>query len=151
MQCDIKREAAKVSASFSGKIDKYEYLAGEEIIPFNQKQILEQAKFSYSLLSKALEKQTKTAENQIKNVIKCNALVKKYDDAKSNSDLFLKQKETFNKIVNERKDETIELTEINNFDDLTYYYKNHNASQKFNNFDNTFILFEEIKKMVKQC
>ena len=149
MQCDIKREAAKVSASFSGKIDKYEYLAGVEIIPFNQKQILEQAKFSYSLLSKALEKQTKTAENQIKNVIKCNALVKKYDDAKNNSDLFLKQKEIFNKIVNERKDETIELTEINNFDDLMYYYKNHNASQKFNNFDNTFILFEEIKKMVK--
>ena len=96
-----------------------------------------------------MEKQTKTAENQIKNVIKCNALVKKYDDAKNNSDLFLKQKEIFNKIVNERKDETIELTEINNFDDLMYYYKNHNASQKFNNFDNTFILFEEIKKMVK--
>ena len=97
-----------------------------------------------------MEKQTKTAQDQIKNVIKCNALVKKYDDAKNNSDLFLKQKEIFNKTVNERKDETIELTEINNFDDLTYYYKNHNASQKFNNFDNAFILHEEIiKKMVK--
>ena len=32
----------------SGKIDEYEYLAGEEILPFNQRQIMEQAKFAYS-------------------------------------------------------------------------------------------------------
>ena len=96
-----------------------------------------------------MEKQTKTAGDQIKNVIKCNALVKKYDDAKNNSDLFLKQKQIFNKLVNKRKDEIIEWPEKNNFDDLTYYCKNHNASQEFNNFDNAFIIHEEIKKMVK--
>ena len=41
----------------SGKIDKYEYLTGEEILLSNQKQIVEQAKFAYSPLAKAFEKQ----------------------------------------------------------------------------------------------
>ena len=41
-QIDINREAAKISALSSGKIDKYEYLPGEKILPSNQKQIIEQ-------------------------------------------------------------------------------------------------------------
>ena len=49
LQYDINREAAKISALSSGKIDKYEYLTGEEILPSDQKQIMEQAKFTYSL------------------------------------------------------------------------------------------------------
>ena len=60
IQYDINREAAKISALSSGKINKYEYLLGEEILPFNQKQIIEQAKFTYSPLGKAFEKQTET-------------------------------------------------------------------------------------------
>ena len=60
IQCDINREAAKISA----KIDKYEYLTGEKILSSNQKQIIEQAKFTYSPLGKAFEKQTKTIEDQ---------------------------------------------------------------------------------------
>ena len=47
LQYDINREAAKISALSSGKIDKYEYLTGEEILPSNQQQIIEQAKYSY--------------------------------------------------------------------------------------------------------
>ena len=46
------------------KIDKYEYLTGKEILPSNQQQIIEQAKFTYSLLGKAFEQQTKTIEDQ---------------------------------------------------------------------------------------
>ena len=46
------------------KIDKYEYLTGEEILPSNQQQIIEQAKFTYSPLGKAFEKQTKTIEDK---------------------------------------------------------------------------------------
>ena len=53
LQYDINREAAKISALSSGKIDKYEYLTGEEILPSNQKQIIEQAKFTYSPLGRA--------------------------------------------------------------------------------------------------
>ena len=64
LQYDINREAAKISALSSGKIDKYEYLTGEEILPSNQQQIIEQAKFTYSPLGKAFEKQIKTIENQ---------------------------------------------------------------------------------------
>ena len=64
LQYDILREAAKISVLSSGKIDKYEYLSGEEILPCNQKQIIEEANFTYSLLGKAFQKQTKTIEDQ---------------------------------------------------------------------------------------
>ena len=67
LQYDINREAAKISALPSGKIDKYEYLDGEEILPSNQQQIIQQVKFSYSPLGKAFEKQIKTIEDQGKN------------------------------------------------------------------------------------
>ena len=66
-QYDIHREAAKISASSSGKIHKYEYLTGEDILPSNQQQIIEQAKFTYSPLRKAFERQIKTIEDQGKN------------------------------------------------------------------------------------
>ena len=33
LQHDINREVAKISALSSGKINKYEYLTGEEILP----------------------------------------------------------------------------------------------------------------------
>ena len=39
LQYDINREAAKISALSSGKIRKYEYLTGEDILPSNQQQI----------------------------------------------------------------------------------------------------------------
>ena len=55
LQNDISREAAKISTLSSGKINKYEYLTGEEILPLNQKQIIEQVKFTYSPPSKAFE------------------------------------------------------------------------------------------------
>ena len=64
LQYDINREAAKISASSSGKIHKYEYLTGQDILPYNQQQIIEQAKFIYSPLGKAFEKQIKTIEDQ---------------------------------------------------------------------------------------
>ena len=62
LQNDINREAAKISALSSEKTDKYEYLTGEEILPSNQQQILEHAKFTYSPLGKAFEKQSKIKE-----------------------------------------------------------------------------------------
>ena len=64
LQYSINRETAKISALSSGKIDKYECLTGEEILPFNQQQIIEQAKFTYSPQGKAFEKQIKTIEDQ---------------------------------------------------------------------------------------
>ena len=70
LQYDINREAAKISDWSSDKIRKYEYLTGEDILPSNQQHIIEQAKFTYSPLGKAFEKQTKTIEDQGEKQVK---------------------------------------------------------------------------------
>ena len=59
MQYDINRETPKIFALSSGKIDKYEFLTSEEILPFDQSKIIEQAKFTYSPLGKTFEKRKK--------------------------------------------------------------------------------------------
>ena len=64
LQYDINREPAKISALSLGKIHKYEYLTGENILPSNQQQIIEQARFTYSPLGKVFENQIKTIEDQ---------------------------------------------------------------------------------------
>ena len=62
IQYDINREAAKISTLSSGKVHKYEYLTGEEILPSNQQQIIEQKKILILLREKLLKK--KTIEDQ---------------------------------------------------------------------------------------
>ena len=52
LQYHTNREAAKISALSSGKVHKYEYLTDEDILPYNQQQIIEQAKFTYSPFEK---------------------------------------------------------------------------------------------------
>ena len=72
LQYDINREAAKISALSSGEIRKYEYLTDEDILPsniYNQQQIIQQAKFTYSPLGKAYEKQIKTNYDQGKKQV----------------------------------------------------------------------------------
>ena len=59
LQYGINRETATMSALSSNEIGKQEYLTGEEILPSNQKQLIEQAKFTYSPLGKAFEKTNK--------------------------------------------------------------------------------------------
>ena len=82
LQKDINREVAKIPAFSSGKIDKYEYLTSEEILPSDQRRVIEQAKFTYSL-SRVLQKQIKALENRFeKNFLDT--------DQKSITYLFLK-------------------------------------------------------------
>ena len=69
LQYDINREATKISALSSGKLHKYEYLTGEDILPSNQQQIIEQTKFTCSPLGKAFDKQIKTIEDQGKKQV----------------------------------------------------------------------------------
>ena len=76
LQYDITRETAKISALSSGNIDTYKYLTGENILPSNQQQIIEQAEFTCSPLGKAFEKQTKTIEDQRKKQIDALANLK---------------------------------------------------------------------------
>ena len=117
LQYDINREAPKISALSSNKFNKYEYLTGKEILPSNQKQMIEQAKFTSSPLGKAFEKQIKTIENQgekqiteIQNQRKVKT-IKKYTCHNEDSPLISKQNERFNNLVEERH-ETKKLTRM---------------------------------------
>ena len=76
LQHDLNREAAKISELSSGKIDKYEYLTGEEILPSDQGRIREQAKFTYSPFGKASEKQIKTIQDQGKKQVEALEVLK---------------------------------------------------------------------------
>ena len=63
----INREAAKVSALSTGKIEKYEYLKGEEILPFSQRQNSRTySSISIFLFRKNFEKQTEKQVGAIK-------------------------------------------------------------------------------------
>ena len=83
LQYDINREAAKISSLSSGKIHKYEYLSGKDILPSNQQQIIEQGRFTlfiYSPLGKAFDKQIKTIEDQGEKQVKAlNTLKSDYN------------------------------------------------------------------------
>ena len=106
LQYDINREAAKISALSSGNIHKYEYLTGEDILPSNQQQIIEQAKFTYSPLGKAFEKQIKAIEDQGEKQIKAIEdhgdkeveTIRKYSYESEDTPFISKQKEIFNEI-----------------------------------------------------
>ena len=107
LQYDINRQAPKISALSSGKIDKYEYLNGEEILPSNQQQIIEQAKFTYSHLGKAFEKQTRAIKDQGDKQIKAIQhkrpikSIKKFTYDINDSPIVLKGKEIYNKLKEE--------------------------------------------------
>ena len=58
-----EKQQEKLALS-SGKIDKHEYLKGKEILPSDQRRVIESAKFTYYGLGKALEKQTEMIEGQ---------------------------------------------------------------------------------------
>ena len=66
-QHDCKIEAAKIPALPSDNIDKYQYLTGEEILPSNQKQIIEQAKFTFSFLGRIYKNKQKQWKIKSKN------------------------------------------------------------------------------------
>ena len=108
LQYDINRKAAEISALSSGKTDKYEYLTGKDILPSNQQQIIEQAKFTYSALGRVFEKQIKTIEDQGERQIKAIQnqgeikAIKKYAYSDKDSPLISKQKQIFNEIVDKR-------------------------------------------------
>ena len=132
LQYDINREAAKISALSSGKFDKYEYLTGEEILPSNKQQIIEQAKFTYSPLGKAFEKQIKAIEDQGEKQIKAIQDNRKQlisgDDYK-NRLLISKEREILKDIHNKRLDKIKELDNKIDYDDLKYVVERSGAKK----------------------
>ena len=126
LKYNIYREAAKISALSSGKLHKYEYLTGEDILPSTQQQIIEQTKFTYSPLGKAFDKQIKTIEDQGKkqvdalNTLKSDnkITIKKYTYDPNDTPFISKQKEIFNKLIDERLGKITDLDKKVNSDDL---------------------------------
>ena len=123
LQYDINREAAKISTLSSGKFNKYEYLTGEDILPSNKQQIIEQARFEYSPLGKAFEKQTKTIEGQGEKQIKAiqsNKQQSVSDGDYENILLISKEREIFKDIYNKRLNKIEELNNKTEYNALKY-------------------------------
>ena len=147
LQYDINREAAKISALSSGKIDKYEYLTGEEILPTNQQQIIQQAKFAYSPSGKGLEKQIKTIEDQGKKQVKAiqdNKQLVNKDDYKDKL-LLSKERNIFQDIYNKRLDKIEELSNKIDYNDLKYVTINSNKTHNFSDITDPITFLNEIK------
>ena len=147
LQYDINREAAKISALSSGKIDKYDYLTGEEILPSNQQQIIQQAKFAFSPLGKALEKQIKTIEDQGKKQVKAiqdNKQLVNKDDYKDKL-LLSKEREIFKDIYNKRLDKIEELSNKIDYNNLKYVTINNNTTHNFSDITDPITFLNEIK------
>ena len=150
LQYDINREAAKISALSSGKIDKYEYLTGEEILPSNQQQIIQQAKFADYPLGKALEKQIKTIEDQGKKQVKAiqdnKQLVKINKDDYKDKLLHSKEREISKVIYDKRLDKIEELNNKIDYDNLKYVAVNSRISYNFSELTDPLTFLDEIKK-----
>ena len=142
LQCDINREAAKISALSSGKPDKYEYLTGEEILPSNQQQIIQQAKFNYSPLGKAIENQRKTIEDQGEKQVKAiqdKQIVNINKDGYKDKLLLSKEREIF-------KDRIEEMNNKIDYDNVKYPIYATKDLLDFSELTDPLTLLDKIKK-----
>ena len=131
LQYDINREAAKISALSSGKIDKYEYLLGEEVLCANQRQITEQAKLTYSPLGKVLEKQTRIIVEQGREQNEATEVHGKQLLKSSSEKESLLLFEIFSEFSNERINTIQDLIKQIDFNNLAYYFKGESGPKIF--------------------
>ena len=139
---DINSEAAKISTLLLGKIRKYKYLTGEDILPSNQQQIIEQAKFTYSPLGKAFEKLNLKLKEQTKLI-----------EDKSNNQP--KATTIFNELINKTKKIMGKLSDSIHYNNLKFeyvgptkdvsFYEYKDSSELFNAIKNNQIKFSEVK------
>ena len=127
LRYNINREATKILALSSGKIDKYECLTGEEILPSNQRQIIEQAKFTFSPLGKVFEKQIETIKDQEKKQVEA---IKEHGKQLVNSDkdIHNKSHKIFDELSYERMSKINDLSRQINFNNLIYHFKDKSIS-----------------------
>ena len=145
LQYDINREAAKISTLSSGKLDKYEYLTGEDILPSNQQQKIQQAKFNYSPLGKAIEKQIKTIKYQGERQVVALESLKNSDKKLPPIKDFIPMENLNPEILNEIK--IIEEME-KKVDRNRIVYKGTNETYDFRNFKTTRAFGNEIRNNV---
>ena len=128
LQYGINREAAKISALSSGKTHKVIW-----VLSFNQQQIIEQARFTYTPLGKAFEKQIKTIEDHCKkqvdalNTLKCNNQLTIEDVIPKNND---EAKKELHKIKEIEKNVDREKL-IYGKDEYKYSFKNFQTIKTF--------------------
>ena len=145
LQYDINREAAKISTLSSGKIDKYEYLTGKEILSYTQQQIIKQDNLTYSPLVKAFEKQTKTikeqGEKQIKAIQDKRPIksIEKFTNDINDSPIVLKEKEIYNKLTEDSLEKINNLDKSVDINKLVFKYKGNTSDEDFSKFDNDLI------------
>ena len=102
-------------------------------------------------MGKAFKKQIKTIEDQGEKQIKAIQdqgqvkTIKKYDHYDEDSPLISNQKETFNKVADERLKQITELDKKVNRDNLRYKYKGKTSNEKFDEYDNALDLIDKIK------
>ena len=149
LQYNVNREASKISALSSGGFNKYEYVTGEEILPSNKQQIIEQAKFEYSPLVKAFEKQVKTIEDQGEKQIKAIQDNRKQlisNDDYKNKLLISKEREIFKDIYNKRLDKIKELDNKIDYDNLKYVVERSGVEYNFNKIKDPITFLKDIKE-----
>ena len=106
-----------MSVLSSGKMDKYGYLTGEEILPFNQRQIIERAKFAYPPSREAFEEKREVQVDAIKSLDISN----KKDELKQIESVF--PQNLMNDSIGDKLKETVKLEDIIKKDDLNYKSK----------------------------
>ena len=149
LQQDVNREAAQISALSSSKFNKYEYLTGEEVLPSNKQQIIEQAKFGYSPLGKAFEKLIKTIEDQGEKQIKAIQDNKKQlisDNDYKDKLLISKERGIFKDISNKRLDKIEELDHKIDGNNLKYVVEKRGVEYDFNKIKGPITLLNDIKE-----
>ena len=148
LQYNINREAAKTSGLSSGKLHKYEYLTGEDILPSNQQQIIEQTKFTYSPLGKAFDKQIKTIEDQGKKQVDALEKLKPKEETKPIEDKPNNQSRAaiiFNDLINKRKELMNKLYDSVDYNKLKFEYMGPTEDVSFYGYMDSKELFNAIR------
>ena len=131
LQYDIDREAAKISALSSGKIDKCKYLTGQKVLCSNQRQVIEQAKFTNSPLGKAFKKQTRIIVEQGREQNEAIEVHGKQLLKSSSEKESLLLFEIFSEFSNERIKKIQYLSKQIDFNNLAYYFKGKSGPKVF--------------------
>ena len=129
-----------------------------KILPSNQKQIIEQTKFTYSPLGKAFEKQIKTIKDQGKKQVDALENLKLKEETKPIEDESNNQSKAtiiFNELINERKKIMSELYDGIAYNNLKFeyvgptkdvsFYEYKDSKELFNAIKNSRIKFNEVK------
>ena len=144
----IRLEMKNYNAILTEKQLKYQpyhqvkFITCEEILPSNKQRTIEQAKFTYSPLGKAFEKQIKTIEDQGQNqveALKPKPINSKFDDNLSIS------KEIYDKLLHERIDEILKMSRKINYNNLVFIFKHSSTPISFTNFGGLMYTYNQLK------